>query len=1139
MLPKGSNRGKPKRCRGFAWAIVASATFLLVTSSFISFHHHVGFYVVTPSKYLYQGRDSGSLDPTKVAITGAAGNIGSYLTLHLRSVGFNVVAYDMDPRIADFVCLPIHSRSIHNDDLQTFGTVVFLGGCTGRKSCANLPPTERSQVNTLDVVDIFQRMSPNQHLIVASTSAISEGRLDAKESDRVFVDLLDEYSLSMYQREVKLEELVTNSAFPEGGPQVSIVRFGTVVGVSPGQRTDLLVPSLFKAAYTRGVMKVQRHDAMRSFLALPDLARSFHVLIASTVSGDVSGPDGATTMALGRHDRLKIWNLASFHATILKIATTVASITGATLDVEGTTNATNTASSPGFTLNCQAFVQRFNFSFQETLLSTLSYFDENIPESVTPKGAHLITVHQSPHEEHATTIPCPVCRSKDQLVVLDLGSQPFANDFQTDLNKALQSTRFPLKLVRCRVCNHYHLSHVANREELFQHYLYQSGTSTTLKEYFRWLANKVVQETVGVDRHGSVLELACNDGSQLDQFKALGWNTFGVDPAENLASIAQKKNHTIRVGFWPLKDDFQEMPRGDDLTAIVAQNVLAHVPHPVDFLKACAAVMGPKTKLYIQTSQCNMQQLGQFDTMYHEHVSFFTGHSFDRASDLAGLYITSFETTPIHGTSCLVTMELKASHKESPVVESLAIRLADEARDGITSDFFGEKYTARASAIRDWVIGELRSLKAKGFVVLAYGAAAKGMTLLHFILDARKDDTEPPLFEWVLDDALLKQNTYCPGTAIPVRATKSVAEVESKKPLAIVILAWNFFDEIIDNVVATLQGKRAEFLAIVPFPTPRIVRIHVETNERYTLREMPYNPTSIPNILRDSQRRQVLLVSHHRNEEMLMPFFIIQHAPMFDHAILIDFISTDKTLEILDKYAPPSWRVENSTIGEVFDAIKTDQQVMVWEQQYPDDWTLALTTTEFLVHPNFRSELYRHQIRNPRPVIRHYRVWYMMGNDTTPLRHFTSLVNQRHQFLDSEPIFIRFLHVGTSFTHKYDYGRHNYTEVRRKRQKKNRKPQEISHEGFIMKWVWTPWPEVAQRKLDVGKTIPQSDQERGFGTHHTARTSLAYVEAERSNELDLAGKRKAIHDFCDDDDEPQYLWARFIFHSFSGNVCQP
>ena len=130
-----------------------------------------------------------------------------------------------------------------------------------------------------------------------------------------------------------------------------------------------------------------------------------------------------------------------------------------------------------------------------------------------------------------------------------------------------------------------------------------------------------------------------------------------MDPAKNLAELAAKKGHSVKSGFWPLREYPEDFPRGSSLTAITAQNVLAHVPDPVGFLKGCAEIMGVHTKLYVQTSQCNMQQLGEFDTVYHEHISFFTGHSFDKAAKLSGLQITEFATTPIHGTSCLVTLE--------------------------------------------------------------------------------------------------------------------------------------------------------------------------------------------------------------------------------------------------------------------------------------------------------------------------------------------------------------------------------------------------------------------------------------------------------------------------------------------------
>lgn len=575
-----------------------------------------------------------SPDLGRVALVGGAGNIGSFLTLNLRPV-YSTTAFDKRPRIKGFEAKELHSSALEAEELQEFGTVIFLGGCTGRRSCASLTARERTQVMVDDVVDLLRKMSPEQHLIVASSGSVSEGRRHAKESDEVYASLLDDYAMAMFSREEALSTVA--EVWGDTCPWISMLRFGTVLGVSPGQRTDLLVPSLFKSAYTLGVLSVSGWDAMRSWLVLKDLSRAIESLIGlrRTVSA-----------------RFKIWNLASFDAKILKMATTVASITGAKLDIRTPMTGLQLANKTftGFSLDTTSFRKTYDFSFKEGLEQTLVMFDSKVPDSVTPKGSHAA-------DSVVDSIACPVCGSRDLQLVVDLGDQPYANDFSGNVTQALRSPRFPLKLVRCRVCNHYHLSHVASRSNLFEHYLYRSGTSATLKQHFDWLAQKVQQESG--QKVGSILELACNDGTQLDSFKALGWKTYGVDPAKNIASLAATR-HTIRVGFWPLS--FPELPTGDALTAITAQNVFAHVPHPVKFLKACAAVMGRKTKLYIQTSQCNMQQLGQFDTVYHEHISFFTGHSFYKAAQLAGLQIERFETVPIHGESCLVTMQLPDGH---------------------------------------------------------------------------------------------------------------------------------------------------------------------------------------------------------------------------------------------------------------------------------------------------------------------------------------------------------------------------------------------------------------------------------------------------------------------------------------------
>ena len=448
-------------------------------------------------------------------------------------------------------------------------------------------------------------------------------------------------------------------------------------------------------------------------------------------------------------------------------------------------------------------------------------FDQNVPDSISAKGAHL-----APDSSFVPdSIPCPVCGSDNQQRVLDLGNQPFANDFRADKSESLNLTRFPLKLVRCRHCNHLHLSHVANRKKLFDHYLYQSGTSKTLKDYFKVLADLVIEKS-GNKTAGTVLEIACNDGSQLDEFKKRGWKTFGVDPAANIAPIARRKGHNVKVGFWDENIQIPDFPRGESLTAIVAQNVLAHVPKPIGFLKACVKMMGQSTTLYIQTSQCNMHQLGQLDTAYREHISFFTGHSFIKASVLAGLQIVSFRTTPIHGTSFLVTMKLPTQNiggdSGKTTSETMQRRIVREKREGITTDFFYEKYAASAQVTRSWIISQVSNLREKGYSVGAYGAAAKGMTSLHYILEDDNFQENVTLrdrwIDFVLDDAPLKQNTYCPGTTTPVYSSNYLASNQLNEKLAIIIFAWNFWEEIAKKLKSQLLVVLSEILILLPFP---------------------------------------------------------------------------------------------------------------------------------------------------------------------------------------------------------------------------------------------------------------------------------------------------------------------------------
>lgn len=1100
----------------------------------------------------------------RVAIIGAGGYVGSRLhdALAAHRCSWHVKGYDRDPRLVGprLPLAKLAAADIPNAELATFDVVVYLGGLTGRVACVAHTTDEVAAENVHDPVALARRMSSRQLLVFASTSAIAEGSgyAPAAEDAPVRVELLDRYAASMHERERAMEAL---AAEPKTKAQLIGLRFGTVLGTSPGQRTDLGPMAMIKSAYTAGVVRVKHPETARAFLWLEDQVRAFAAVLES------------------RHEapRYAIYNLASFNTGVGGLAAAIAHRTGAR--IETAEHGEPSKDVPGFSLDSAAFRRTFGFEMKGSLEVAVLDIDSHVPGSITAKGAHLVlpTIVAAGSEvlapsgaaggaKQMASIPCPVCGSHHLQVALDLNEQPLANDFLPKAADALKAERFPLALMRCRDCNHLHLSQLVSRKRLFSDYLYVSGTSKTLLKHFEKLADKIGAEVErwglsaaagrpqagGEPRQRTVLELASNDGSQLDAFKARGWKTYGVDPAANVVPTAVAKGHQVQVGFWGAQDLWppSNARGGVALDAIVAQNVLAHVPSPVQFLKDCASAMGPCTLLYIQTSQCHMHEDGQFDTAYHEHLSFFTSHSFRRAAQLSGLDVLSFETTPIHGISCLWTLRRNASAAApgaagrqgsrgqcgleqkgvAKPVDTLGARMREEIELGITTDFFYDCFSARAAETAAWVEAQLGGLSASGYRLGGYGAAAKGMVLLHFLLGRGEAAAR---LEFVVDDAPMKQDTYCPGTSIPVRRTAHVEAVlrESERPLALVIFAWNFWAEIASNlqkIVDAVPGAaERSIVVILPFPTPRVV----------TLRGVPlarkvHAPTPLGNPLRDAPkearraaadaplgashrapaastppRRRVMLVSHFRNEELLLPHFIKHHAHMFDHAVLIDYGSTDASVEIIRREAPPGWKVVPST-EKTFDAVALDVQVMKWEAMYPDDWKIALTTTEFIVHADLRGHL---ATLDPPAncggrgalgralfgcgALLRFPAVLLTGNDTTPLGRFADLVSQRSQYslgrrrldqfsadADTRSLFYsRYLHAGmTAGTYCYALGRHGFFV---NSWLGTPRPSYIDG-GFLVKFLWTPWPESVERKSHVGVLQPESDVKRGFGIHH-------------------------------------------------------
>ena len=367
---------------------------------------------------------------------------------------------------------------------------------------------------------------------------------------------------------------------------------------------------------------------------------------------------------------------------------------------------------------------------------------------------------------------------------LSLGRQALANDFRRPSKDGdLVFETYPLAVAVCAECCHAQLTHVVDPERLFRDYVYRSGTSETLRTYFAQFVDFV--ETLAPDR-GRVLDVGCNDGTQLLEFRKRGWACVGVDPCEEALAIARTGGIETHRGFW--NEEIAEAVGPVDV--ILAQNVLAHTDDVEGFLRACGAVLRLGGRLVIQTSQARMIDEGQFDSIYHEHVSFFHTGSMLELAKRTGWMIEHATTTPIHGISYVWVL---ARENSVPVKASVGEMLAWEARRGLFDAATYARFAKRSEeAILKFrkTITDFRT-EALGNPVLGYGAAAKGIVLLQAAgvsLDA------------IIDDCSTKWGTIAPGHVGSVVSPSYVSLLPHDRAVMWVVLAWNFFAEIFTKI---------------------------------------------------------------------------------------------------------------------------------------------------------------------------------------------------------------------------------------------------------------------------------------------------------------------------------------------------
>lgn len=385
-------------------------------------------------------------------------------------------------------------------------------------------------------------------------------------------------------------------------------------------------------------------------------------------------------------------------------------------------------------------------------------------------------------------LKCLCCDNTNLYKILDLQNQPLANSYLNDKNQ--YEEYYPLAVNYCKNCTHLQLTHAVNPDLLFKNYLYVSGTTKTLKKYFDDFVEFAVSQC-GTAQKLNVLDIACNDGTQLDSFKQKGHYTYGVDPAENLY-ITSSKNHEIVCDYFN-EESASKLSR-KTFDVIIAQNVFAHNSYPKLFLEVCKNHLSENGKLFIQTSQADMVKYGQFDTIYHEHISFFSVKSMVAMLKDSGLYLQNVIKNNIHGNSYVFVIGTTKSEDEEKFIQN------DYNVDFVAAEHFA----SMAQSVVNNLKQELS--KHKDSVLIGYGAAAKGNTLLNF---GQID------LDYIVDDNPLKHNLFTPGRKIPIISLSQAIELVKDRSVVWVPLSWNFFNEIKKNI-KSVQTKPSIFIKYFP-----------------------------------------------------------------------------------------------------------------------------------------------------------------------------------------------------------------------------------------------------------------------------------------------------------------------------------
>jgi len=404
---------------------------------------------------------------------------------------------------------------------------------------------------------------------------------------------------------------------------------------------------------------------------------------------------------------------------------------------------------------------------------------------------------------------CRICSSENLQLVLDLGKQPPANALLDEKQLSVPEDKFPLRLFWCSDCFLVQLLDIVSKESLFKNYLYMTSASKPIITHFSQYAKDIFNKFLSDVDDPFVVEIGSNDGSLLAEFKKLGVSILGIEPASNLAKFANESNITTMNNFFS-SEIAKEITKSKNVSIVVANNVIGHVENLHDLMTGIKILIGNNGIFIFEIPYLvDLIKKLEFDTIYHEHLSYYSLLPLIHWTNQFGLEIFDIQKQNVHGGSLRIFVSQKNKFDVNVSVKKF---IDEEYKLGLDSIEIYHKFSANVNDLKENLKKLLNQLKKENKSIFGYGAPAKGNVLLNYC----NIDTE--ILEFIIDTTTLKQGRYTPGTHIPVISPEKVME-KGKDDVAL-LLAWNYENEILEKE-QSFRKQGGKFL--VPIPKPRLL----------------------------------------------------------------------------------------------------------------------------------------------------------------------------------------------------------------------------------------------------------------------------------------------------------------------------